>query len=175
MNIKNTCFSAILGTSLFFSQSSFADITQGVVIPGESLPIGISVGDTRAEVESVLATMPEFDLNDPNNTFCDVRNTCFYFAEISADNSEILKISYLGDTATRLTWTFGDWTVNGVSLNDIAEETFTESDLVAAFPSARLARIVDFRGVRRVILSSPNEGISIGDDSLLGTLTGTIQ
>ncbi|WP_086930543.1 hypothetical protein [Agarilytica rhodophyticola] len=123
----------------------------------------------------MLATIPEFDLNDPDNTICDAHNNCFYFAEVSTDNFEVLKISYLDDSARNLTWTFGDWTVNGVSLNDIAEETFTESVLVAAFPTARLARIVNFRGVRRVVMTSHSEGVSIVNDSFLGTLAGTIQ
>lgn len=164
--------SIVIAVSALSQAKSFANITEGIVIEGDSLPIGIALGDTKTQIETVISEISEFDLDNPDMTFCS-SNKCFYFAELSADNFEYVSVRYENDVATRFTWTFADWeTMAGVSLNDL--EVLTKEELETTYPQADSIRVVEFRGSKVALIRSFTDGLELlyypARDRVIGTI-----
>lgn len=136
-----------------------APITEGVVIEGESLPIGISLSDTRQDVEQVIASISEF--SDPNTNGCRPNGIrCTYTAHDVDTGLELgtVMVRYArnpdgaspDDQVTQLSWTFDEWeTSEGLSLADLPRTP--GENLEALYPSARVVvqqvnNPINFRG-----------------------------
>lgn len=159
MKIKNLALSFALSAFSLFSNAQ--DITIGTVIEGVSIPIGVAIGDSRQDVESVLNTYSEFDINDTNKTNCPSVISCVYSAIDDAGQkvgSITVRYSSDADTVTEVVWTFEKWiTTAGISLENIND--FDESELKAFYPSADRARIFDTSRGKLVHLRVSDEGL----------------
>jgi hypothetical protein len=128
-----------------------ADITKGVVIEGDSLPVGISLGETFGEIEATLDAINEFDLNE---RFCEGL-TCFYTArDDQGDELGQVRVLFRFDRTTqqfnaiRMTYTFEDWeTTRGLSLRELENDIQTQEELLDIYPNG-LALLTDFDGRR---------------------------
>ncbi len=123
-----------------------APITEGVVTEGQSLPIGISLSDTRQNVEQVIASISEF--SDPNTNGCRPNGIrCTYTAHDTDTGLELgtVMVRYArnqggassDDQVTQLSWTFDQWeTAEGLSLADLPR--IQRQELQALYPGARV-------------------------------------
>ncbi|WP_086930254.1 hypothetical protein [Agarilytica rhodophyticola] len=150
-----------------FSAFSYAqDVTQGVVIEGESIPIGISIGDRVRQVEAAIGNFSEFDLQDPNRSFCsnpdsDGDISCTYIAndDTGSELGEVIVDFRRGRKVDNLRWSFENWTTTtGLSLAGL-KTVSDPSELEALYPNARVT-----------VFNSSVRNIAIVDDTESGLL-----
>lgn len=130
-------------------------ISFGVVVEGQSLPIGLALGDSRSAVNETIDSFEEFGAADLGE--CNRRETrCTYTAISSVTGEELGNVTVFyrlesgtsssSDEVRRMTWTFENWTTeNGLSLADLA--TVDEEELRDVYPDARRARVNTAAGV----------------------------
>lgn len=159
--VKATAFAASLSALAFGLQAS--EIAEGIIVEGESLPIGLSIGDTRAEVDATITEIPEF-----SESYCRGRDasSCVFTAFNESGEKLGTVIAYYrggynspDDSVSSLRWDFPLWaTTTGVSLDNLKliEE---ESELTELYPSARQARVITSDRFKVVLLRSPADGV----------------
>jgi len=160
-----TC-SFLLGFTALI-QAQEVDLTQGIVIEGESLPVGVSLNDTRNEVETTLFAFDEFN----NDQFeCGGRRDSFCtFTAIDAAGNELgsVTVRYRNATASSdddvrdFFWTFPDWiTSAGVSLSDLS--SFSDSTILEElYPDLDRALVSVRSSSTLVSFSSRADGLSL--------------
>lgn len=169
MKFKNLALSVALSAFSVFSYAQ--NVTEGIVIEGDSLPIGVALGDSRQEVEAAVGSISEFDLQDPNRSYCTTPEAsgfyrCTFIAndDTGAELGEVIVGFNNGATSseevTSLRWSFENWTTSaGVSLADL-KTVNDASELEALYPDARV-RVFNSAQRSVVIVQSFTDGITM--------------
>lgn len=165
--MKIKCLLASIAFSSFSAMSYAQDISQGVVVEGESLPVGIAIGDTRQDVENSINSFSEFDLYDPEKTDCDIeidRRCKFTATDINGEELGFVTVYFSREESpnnvSSLRWSFKDWVTSaGLSLRDL--ETVSEDELFLAYPDARRAAVHKRSRSSLTLLRVPVEGVTM--------------
>lgn len=158
---------ATLGLTAIACFAQAQSIEEGVVLEGEMLPIGLSIGDSRADVEQTIANFIEFT---DGEGICYGRTdyNCVYTA-VDGFGAEIGKVvvfykdaaSSPDDVVRSLQWTFPKWTTSaGVSIEALSQIN-SLAELEAFYPENGYATIQQYGSYKYSLVKSDAAGVGV--------------